>query len=158
MASNNRSTTESSTWVVVADRSRAKVLSIEGKTASNLHEVATLSHPEGAMKQSEYVSDRQGYFGRNEDALDAGVPQTDYKHKTAEEFALQLISLLESGRNGQQYDSIILIAAPMFLGVLRDKLPAPLEKLVELEIDKDLTRHSNAEIVSQITKLRVTEG
>ena len=42
--------------------------------------------------------------------------------------------------------TVMLIAAPMFLGVLRSKLTSPLVKMVTLEINKDYTKLKTEEI------------
>ncbi len=145
----------STTWVVVADRSRARILASSGDSA-DLEELETLVNPEGAMRQSECSSDRQGYFGGRQGSLEAGDPKTDFQHKTAETFAAQVIDHLETGRTSQQFGHVVLIAAPSFLGTLRQKLPTPLARMVELQVDKDYSKCSPGEIASQLAKVRVS--
>ncbi|HIF00702.1 MAG TPA: host attachment protein [Fuerstia sp.] len=142
------------TWVVVADRSRARILASSGDS-TDLAELETLVNPTGAMRQSECSSDRQGYFKGREGSLEAGDPETDWEHKTAETFAAQVIDYLETGRTSQQFGHVVLIAAPSFLGTLRQKLPTPLARMVELQVDKDYSKCSPKEIAAQLAKVRV---
>ena len=147
----------STTWLVVADRARARILSTTADT-SELNEIKTLVNPEGAMRQSDYVSDRQGYFGGRKGSLEAGDPKTDFQHKTAETFAIQVVDHLEAARNSQQFGRLVLIAAPSFLGALRRKLPAPLSRMVELEVDKDYSKCAPDEIATLLAKLNFTSS
>ncbi|MCP4783757.1 MAG: host attachment protein [Fuerstiella sp.] len=144
----------STTWIVVADRSRARILADPGDN-KDLSEIETLVNPEGAMRQSECCSDRQGYFGGRPGALEAGDPETDFRHKTAQMFATRVIESLETGRASHSFGRVVLIAAPSFLGTLRQKLPAPLARMVELEVDKDYSKCSPGEIAAQLAKLKV---
>lgn len=140
------------TWVLVADRSTARLFSKEDGT-EDLLELETLMCDDGTSKQSSTVSDRQGYFKGREGGLEAGDPKTDFAHKTAEVFAAQVVSTLESGRTSNRFGRIVIFAAPLFLGVLRKKLPAPLAKMVTAEVDKDFVKESVSDIRTHLAKL-----
>ncbi len=144
-------------WIVVADRSRARIFAMTEDEPTKLNELEDLVNPAGAMRQSESVSDREGYFGGREGMLEAAEPKTDFAHKTAEPFANLIVAHLEAGRNSQQFGNLILIAAPAFLGMLRQSLPSPLAQLVELEVNKDYTKHPINEIASRLTELRSSQ-
>jgi protein required for attachment to host cells len=146
----------STTWVVVADRSRARILETIGD-CKDLVEIESLENPEGAMRQSECCSDRQGYFGGRPGSLEAGDPETDFRHKTAETFAVQVIDYLEAGRTSGKFGHIVLIAAPSFLGTFRQKLPVPLARMVELQVDKDYTNCLPDEIAVHLAKIGVAK-
>lgn len=146
----------STTWIVVADRSRARIMADHGKN-TELSEIRTLVNPEGAMRQCECSSDRQGYFGGRKGALEAGDPETDFRRKTAETFAVQVVDFLETGRTSHQFGRVILLAAPSFLGNLRQKMPAPLARMVELQVDKDFSKSSPGEISAHLAKIRAAE-
>lgn len=143
---------DSETWVVVADRSQARILT-KDQDAPNLREVATLIHPESSMKQSDCVSDHQGRGIGNGGVSVAFEPKTDWEHKNAATFAKQVADHLEAGRNSLQFSRLILIAAPAFLGALRPTLSAPLTAMVELEVSKDYTDCSLEEIDEHLSKL-----
>ncbi|MEZ6131448.1 MAG: host attachment protein [Planctomycetaceae bacterium] len=140
------------TWIVVADRSRARILSAMSGDCADLCEVEDLVNPVGALKASEVAADGQGYHAGRPGYLEACEPRTDHEHKTAEPFAQQIVSRLEAGRNSQQFGHLILIAAPLFLGILRQKLSQPLARMVELEVDKDYSKHSVREVTALLTK------
>ncbi len=138
------------TWVVVADAGRGRILAIHDSDGSGLQEVDALINPQGTTHMSENVSDQPGVFIGGSGLPVAGDPETDFHHKMTESFSRQIIDYLEAGRNSHQFGKLILIAAPSLLGALRQKMSSPLKRMVEFELDKDLTKHALAEIRPQI--------
>ena len=133
------------TWIVVADRSQARIFA-SSSGEEPLEELDTLVFPESQMRKSEIVSDRQGYFRGKDGALDSGDPEKDFKHHTAEQFAVQIAHHIDAARQHQQFGRLALVAPPLFLGVLRKKLPTPVAQMVAVEIDKDYSQQSTASI------------
>jgi protein required for attachment to host cells len=139
-------------WVVVADRSRSRILSSSWPKPGDWEEVADLVHGEGSLKASEIHTDRQGLFGEGAGRPHVGEPRTDHKHQTAERFAEEIVRHLEDGRLHQKFGKLGLICPPLFLGVLRKNLPAPLAHMVALEMDKDYTHATIKEITGHLTQ------
>ncbi len=157
------------TWILVADRAHARIFVPEEAEAKSLRqhvefvgragylapdveeleplkEQADFIHPESQLSQQDVETDRPGRFKAKGSALHSGNAEKDFKHQTAEHFARELVDYLEKGRQENQFDRLILVAAPLFLGVLRGMLTAPLRKLVTLERDKDYTKLKPEEI------------
>ncbi len=139
-------------WVVIADRSRSRILSSTWPNPGKWEEVFDLVHAEGALKTSEVNSDRQGTFGESAGRHHVGEPHTDFKHLTAERFAEEIVQHLENGRLHSKFGKLGLICPPLFLGVLRKQLPTALANLVTVELDKDYTHATISEIVSHLEK------
>jgi protein required for attachment to host cells len=68
------------------------------------------------------------------------------KEHEATKFAENLAQHLETGRVQGRYDTLFLVAAPDFLGLVRQKLSPQTAALVQLEIDNDFTKHDPREI------------
>jgi len=159
----------STTWIVVADRARARILKPsngkqkplsevidfvgragfagpEKQTTEKMEELEDFVHPEGQMKASELRSDRNGKFGDTRVSRQSGDDRTDIQHQTAEEFAIEIVNYLDKARQQKKFERLGLIAAPMFLGVLRSKLTSPLVKMIALEINKDYTKLKTEDI------------
>lgn len=137
-------------WVVVADRARSRILSAPWLGCGEWEEVADLTHSEGALKAGEVETDRPGTFGDSAGGHHGGEPSTDFKHQTAERFAHEIVEYLENGRMHNKFGKLGFVCPPLFLGVLRKSLPAPLANLVALELDKDYTQASITEIASHL--------
>jgi protein required for attachment to host cells len=65
--------------------------------------------------------------------------EVDPKEQEHIRFAEEIAAYLEHGRTAQEYQRLVLVAAPALLGLLRAELSAPLRTLVAFELDKDLT-------------------
>ncbi len=139
------------TWVVVTDRAVARIfLQLDGP-GSELRSVTTLRHPESRERLSDEVTDGPGSFaGGGIAGHESGEPRTDHRHHTAEIFAKEVAEYLEAARQRREFGKLTIVAPPLFLGTLRDALPAPLVKLVEHELHKDYTHLSGEQIRSHL--------
>ena len=136
----------SKTWVVVADSSRARIFSAD-TPSSELMEVETLAHPEGRLHEKEITSDLPGRQNNaNSNGRHAIDAETSTKKQEAIDFAKILSKRLESGRTKKNFKQLIIVAAPSFLGVLRDQLNNNTSRLCTMELDKNLTQHKVGDI------------
>lgn len=141
------------TWILVADRSRARIFAGEWPELSALNQLAELSHLEGEAHQRDIETDTQGRFyeGRGpKHKADSGV---DFKHKTALDFSHEIAARLEEGKSRNRYGRLVLIAPALFLGVLRETLPEQIHRLVVADLDKDLTAADEATIIHALQDL-----
>jgi protein required for attachment to host cells len=126
------------TWVLVADNSRARFFATDRATGP-LREVRDLLYPEARLREGDLVSDKPGR-DRNPGAGAHGF-SSDATHKQdgAERFAQEVCGELESARNGGTFGKLYVVAAPHFLGLLRRHQSASLRQMVAGEVDKNLT-------------------
>lgn len=141
------------TWVVVADSTRARIFDAESSSAG-LSEVETLTHPEGRMHDRDITSDLPGRsFDSKGNARHAMEPPTDPKHELAIEFARTIARHLDAARVKRDYEQLVIVAAPTFLGLLREQLNNTCRKLVAFELNKNLVQNTPEEIRSHLPKL-----
>jgi protein required for attachment to host cells len=125
-------------WIVVANRAVARLFQAK-QPLGPLEEMDAFIHPEGRMHDQDLVSDRPGRgFDRFGPGRHAEDPDTTVTEQEATSFALQLARFLQKGRNDGRFDALVLIAAPAFLGIMRDRLDTPTRQRVMLEVDKNL--------------------
>ena len=137
-------------WIAVADRSAARFFLADWPTLDHFREIADLVNPRGTLQGREIYSDR---FGRNHSPDGhsyVDVPSTDLRHYTAETFAIKIVRHLEDGRAHNQFGKLIVIAPPLMLGAIREQYSAPLQKLIELEIDKELIHAPGIDVLQQV--------
>ena len=135
------------TWILVADRARARLFSV-GSGAPHLIEIADFVSPEARTPghEREYappsrIHDR---FGENRHAIEA---HTSPREKAALQFAAMLGSHLKHAHGERLYHELVLIAPPRFLGALNATLGTHLdEAVVRLRVSKNLTRSPASEI------------
>jgi protein required for attachment to host cells len=139
-----------STWIVVADSSRALIFSIEG-SPKRLHPVRELNHPESRMTVRALVSDKPGRAFERKGNVQRAMTQA-FNPKTMEKrkFSLELAHALDIARKEGFMDRLVLVAAPAFLGDLRSHLTRETARLATLELPKNLSQLTAREIQSHL--------
>ncbi|MGR8942207.1 MAG: host attachment protein [Gammaproteobacteria bacterium] len=136
-----------SIWVVVADHSRARFFQTESSSAP-LEEIDNLVHAEARLHDREMTSDLPGKI-KNPGGHGGGhafEQETDPKKHEADVFAGKIVHYLEQAHNVNRFSQLIIIADPSMLGLLRQHMPSHLNTHVCLEMDKNLTGMSAADI------------
>lgn len=144
------------TWIVAADASRARIFEMLGR-AENLHEIETFVHPASREHDRDLVSDAHGRFQRSDEAGQSAPERTDASEHEAQLFSRTLSTHLEQARNAHRYDQLRLIAAPKFLGLLRQNLSKEAQKLIEKETPKNLSWFDSNDIASFIKTEKAAE-
>lgn len=136
----------SKTWVVVAGSSRARIFTVS-KPRGPLQEREDLTKPSARQHETDLTSDRPGRsfdsWGKGRHAYEEPTPP---KAREALEFSREVADRLDTARARSELERLVLVAAPAFLGLLRQHLGPELKKHVVLEIDKDLSRADAREI------------
>ncbi len=142
-----------STWIVVAESARARIFIMPG-IGGKLQEVTDLSHPESRLHDTELSSDLPG---RTFDSQGQGrhrmEPTTDPKEREARAFAAEIARHIERGRNEGNFDALVLIAPPKFLGRLRAELTKPARDTLVGELDKNLVEADTKTLERQVSAL-----
>ncbi|MCP3662109.1 MAG: host attachment protein [Gammaproteobacteria bacterium] len=135
----------SSIWIVVADSSRARIFTAENSRGEML-EIQTLAHPEARLHEGDLISDKAGRERDSGFASHDMGGQTGAKEEEEIRFASAVCQELESGRISGDFNRLCIIAAPRFLGILRKHQSSALQKMVSVEVSKNLATHTPAEI------------
>lgn len=125
-------------WILVANQSEAQIYSSK-RLPGNISLVDVLENKEGATPARELVSDAPGRafdsVGKGRHAM---VPSTDAKVEQRRRFVKEIVERLQSEHLKGGFDSLVILAAPAVLGVLRKTLTTDLTKSVIKEIPKDM--------------------
>lgn len=137
------------TWLIVANSSLARIFKVEKKQL--LKELKTLEHPESRLHNRDLVSDKPGRdfesIGPTRHTME---PPTSPKQQEFTLFAKQIAEYLEEARLKGEFDRLYLAASPVLLGLLRQTLNPSIVKLLNGEVDKDMTHFKPQEIVSHL--------
>ncbi|MGY2489039.1 host attachment protein [Cupriavidus sp. CP313] len=150
------------TWILVADESLARIFASHASTAP----MALVEEITDAAAHGDRAGLRRDAYGRRGHAVqgDAGHPGAhqagpssvtssageDELHQEAQLFARRVADYLADARNQQRFDSLALIAAPRFLGLLRKALPARVTDVITKEIGKDFTHVANNDLQQRL--------
>lgn len=134
------------TWVLVAESSRAKIYELD-KRNTPLKELEGLTHTPSRLHESSITSDLPG---RSQDSHGHGSHKmgshTGVKEHESMEFARTLGQHLDHARTRGKFDKLIIMSPPAFLGQLRKSISHETNKFVVSEIDKNLVKHSAQDI------------
>lgn len=137
-------------WIVVANRAVARLFKAT-QPMGPLEELDSFIHPEGRLQERELVSDKPGRgFDRFGPGSHAEDPDTTATEQEAAVFALELTRFLKKHCHEGSFDALVLIAAPAFLGIIRERLDAPMRQRVMLEVDKNLVHLDAAALRSYL--------
>lgn len=144
-------------WVVVANRGVARLFQASQPTGG-LQEMDAFIHPEARLHDQDLVSDRPGRgFERAGPGRHAEEPDSTVAEVETGNFALELARFLLKGRNEGRFDALMLVAAPAFLGSLRDHLDGQVRDRILLEVAKNLV-HLDAAAVRAYLPDRLYSG
>lgn len=143
-------------WIVVCDGGKALILENNGdakfphlKTRQVLEHKALATHELGTDKP-----------GRSHSSVGPGrssVGQTDWHDQEEQTFLTDLAAKLDAAVTAQEVKSLIVVASPRALGVLRQAYSAGLKAVVRAEIDKDLTNMPVHEIEKQLIEKHLAD-
>jgi protein required for attachment to host cells len=137
-------------WVVVAESSHARIFNC-AKPGSALEEIEGLVHPASRLHAQGLHSDAPG---RTFDSVGQGrhaiAPDTDPKRHEAKVFARDIARRLDSARVGKKLEELVLVAPPMFLGLLREHMSEPCRQRVVQTISKNLVHEDKKAIAKHL--------
>jgi protein required for attachment to host cells len=139
------------TWIVVADSARANIFLREQKN-SPLTPIASLAEPAMHQREQDFTTD---ISGRTFDSAGEGRHKinSDYSPKDHERevFAKDIADRIESGRIAGDFEHLVLVAPPKFLGKLRDALSKTTLDKISREVQKNLVQLPENELVPYLS-------
>lgn len=144
------------TWVIIASASEAFFYELNKKAFSKgkiqLNLVASYSHPESRKKDGELMSDRSGHYRNDVMGHGSFINPTEPKKYEAEFFAKEITDALDIARTTNDFDSLVLITPPHFLGLLNKHMNKNVQNLIHTKIEKDYTKTPNKALVEYLER------
>jgi protein required for attachment to host cells len=140
------------TRVVVADERKARFYDANG-VREPLHLRSSLEDPTARLRDRDLETDRPG---RSFDRMPAGRHGMDGERGARKQqrirFAQRIARRIERARARNEFDRLVLVAAPRMLGLIRPHLSDASRALTAAEVRKDLTRRDATEIKTHVPK------
>lgn len=136
-------------WIVVAHRTGARILSTPTREHDELTEHAAFSNEAGRLRNRDLDEDREGSarFGVSSGAYEQ---HEDAHRRQAKAFAGKIADYLEGARTAREFDGLVLVAEPKFLGMLIAALSPQTASRVRKTITKNLHHVETPEIDSHL--------
>lgn len=124
--------------IAVADSSRARLFHSDAPHTPWV-EVQDFTCPAARHRESGLITDSPGQtFDHSGGGQHGLTPRVSQKEEEAILFAKHVTEALVSSHHKGDYQELILIAAPHFLGLVRKALPETLRRCVIEEVNKDV--------------------
>jgi len=137
-------------WVVVCDGAKALVLENTGDAKfPNLKMVKVLEQED--LATHELGADAPGRVVSSVGSIRSAVEQTDWHDQAERAFLVNLVRDLEAALATGKTKSLIVVAPPRALGMLRPVYSHKVRNAVRAEVDKDLVKHPVHEIEKHLT-------
>lgn len=137
-------------WILVADRSKARVLQAPLNNGWPFSVQAGFIHPAGRLHRSDLESDFPGSFNLQGKSRSAPEPHEDIDLHEARKFALQLCEYLDKACHEQLFDRLIVVAPPRFLGILRQQFSPQLNARLVGEFNRDLASLTDSQLQTHL--------
>ncbi len=152
------------TWIISANASRARFFS-QSNPSEDLQEVNDMVNNGARLRMMAEESDKIGPTAGTKSMHNTGgaLPnklyepaQTPDQHRN-ELFARDITDFLEHAHREGGFQKLSLVASPQFLGMLRKMLEPKFGSLIDLEINKDYTHYSPAQLLEQIAAAKAQQ-
>ncbi len=128
------------TWVVVAESSRARIFEANSRVKP-MRELEGLANPRARAKVLDINADNAGkVFDRKGQGIHHMESEVDPKTHEADQFAKEIAEHIEKARATNQFEELVLVGEPKFIGLLRKHLHAPTLKTLVRTVSKNLIR------------------
>jgi protein required for attachment to host cells len=148
------------TRIVVCDQSEARIYELE-RLDGPMNLIGRLTDPAARLHDRDLKSDRPGRVfdrasagGKRRGATahhSTGGERTPRKH-ASQLFARRIAAELETAHRQKQYQRLILVCGPAFLGLLRAELPATTAAALVAEVPKDLVHESEKSLRAHLPR------
>ena len=126
-------------WVVVCDGAKALILENAGDAIS-LNLKTREVHEQADEKTREQGTDAPGRSVNSIDARRSAMEQTDWHDQAEQKFLTDLSKRLDAAITAGETKSMVLVAPPRALGVMRQACTPNLRNALRAEIDKDYVK------------------
>ena len=137
-------------WVVVCDGAKALILENAGDIKfPNLKTLEVLEHED--LRTREMGSDQPGRAVNSVGNVRSSMEQTDWHDQAEKAFLTGLAQRLDAAIAAGKTKSLIMVAPPRALGMLRPAYSQALKGAVRAELDKDLVKMPVHEIEKRLS-------
>ena len=138
--------------LVIADAGRARIFATE-RLGSPLESIKDLINPYGKQREQSFTSDRSGHTNSPSGTGHTMSNKAEFKAMEDEQFAKSIVSELEENYRDGKFVAVYLLAAPRFLGRLRNELTPAMKKVVVREYAKDFSLMNERELQKHLALL-----
>jgi len=136
-------------YILVADSGMAKIYKTDAALDA-LELVHEQANPAGRKTRTELETDRPGMQRNSLGGTHGLGGDTNTPRHESGQFARELCKFLQKEHQVGNFDSLMLVAPPHFLGDLREHLGKECQQTLAKTVNKDLVRSSTKDILAHL--------
>ena len=136
-------------WVVVCDGAKALVLENSGNRKAPKLKVKEV-YQQDDLKTHELGTDKPGRASNSVGSARSAVEQTDWHDQQEERFLAKLAERLDKAVLGGETPSLIVVAPPRAIGMLRRQFTSHVRHAIRAEVEKDYVKMPVDEITRHL--------
>jgi protein required for attachment to host cells len=114
-------------------------------------EVARISDPLAHLHDRDFGTERPGRTHESQGATRHSIQRENTPRRAeASRFARRIARRLDVARRKEEFEQLVVVAGPSFLGLVREELSGPTRALVAREIRKDLVHSPPGALALQL--------
>lgn len=114
-------------------------------------EVARISDPLARLHDRDFGTERPGRSHESQGAVRHSIQGEQTPRRTeAVRFARRIARRLDDARRNEEFEQLVVVAGPPFLGLVREELSGPTRARVACEIRKDLVHSPPQALARQL--------
>ena len=137
-------------WILVCDGAKAQILRNEGD-ALKVHLVTVESFDQKLPAAHDMGTDRPGRVYQSQGGSRSATEETDWHEQGERDFIGGTVAKLDTLVREHKVASLVIVAPPRALGVLRKHLTSALTSVITDQINKDLAQLSVHDIQKHLT-------
>jgi protein required for attachment to host cells len=131
-------------WIIVANASTARIY--EALSRHSIKQIHNFEHRQSRMKAEQLVTDFPAHRRSPVYAGGSYTERSDPHHHEVEKFAVEIAKIIEQAHARSQFEQIVLIMPPEFLGIFLKHLSDTSKDSIRLSINKDYTKRDEQAI------------
>lgn len=136
--------------ILVADQAEAIFYDAPTLRAAPI-EVARISDPLARLHDRDFGTERPGRTHESQGAMRHSIQRENTPRRAeASRFARRIARRLDDARRKEEFEQLVVVAGPSFLGLVREELSGPTRARVAREIHKDLVHSPPAVLALQL--------
>ncbi len=141
-------------WVLLADGSRAQLYLKKGDDHREWTLLKDFDHPAARLAGQDLVGNRPNKIQHQMESTAKGTtgPQT-LREDESDRFAQELVEYLHGAASRNEFGTLVVAAAPRFLGSLRAKLTKPVRERVSHYLARNYASMAPDEFAQHLTGL-----
>ena len=137
--------------VLVTDGGRAIVFRNAGQAGKpDLRQYKVYAHDNPPTR--EIGTDKPTRVTESVGSRRSTAEQTDFHQQAEDRFVKEIAADMEADLKAGEFEELIVVAPPVALGVYRQAASPKLQQATLMEINKDLTKHSAADVAEIVVK------